>query len=351
MSKEPKISVIVPVYKAEKYLHKCVDSLLAQTFTDFEILLIDDGSPDKSGEICDEYAEKDSRIRVFHKENGGVSAARNLGLNNSGGNYVAFVDSDDWVAPDYLKDFQIENLNPDEKFIVIQGIEQNYPKKKKPTKMFYYENEVLYWSRDIERIKDNNILLNGCPVAKLFSKEVISNNKLFFNTNISLNEDHLFFLNYLKFTDVIYTKKSINYHYLYDYRVPSLTKIRHSSQESIIAALELNSAFNCLVDKYGLNVNDFHKCYSLFGPTQLIRASIDTFFEQNKYKKFCNVIQQFKENFNRFNLLNFSNLYEKSYVFLISKNRNRYIFFLTQFSLYVSCCFYGKIKFLIKSIF
>lgn len=351
MSKEPKISVIVPVYKAEKYLHKCVDSLLAQTFTDFEILLVDDGSPDKSGEICDEYAEKDSRIRVFHKENGGVSAARNLGLNNSGGNYVAFVDSDDWVAPDYLKDFQIENLNPDEKFIVIQGIEQNYPKKKKPTKMFYYENEVLYWSRDIERIKDNNILLNGCPVAKLFSKEVISNNKLFFNTSISLNEDHLFFLNYLKFTDVIYTKKSINYHYLYDYRVPSLTKIRHSSQESIIAALELNSAFNCLVDKYGLNVDDFPKCYSLFGPTQLIRASTDTFFEQNKYKKFCDVIQQFKGNFNRFDLLKFSNLYEKSYVYLISKNRNRYIFFLTQFSLYVSCCFYGKIKFLIKSIF
>lgn len=97
MRKEPIISVIVPVYKAEKYLHKCVDSLLEQTFTDFEILLVDDGSPDKSGEICDEYAEKDSRIRVFHKENGGVSSARNLALDNAKGEFVMFLDSDDWL--------------------------------------------------------------------------------------------------------------------------------------------------------------------------------------------------------------------------------------------------------------
>lgn len=76
MNKEPKVSVIVPVYKAEAYLHRCVDSIIAQTFTDWELLLVDDGSPDRSGEICDEYASKDKRIRVFHKENGGVSSAR-----------------------------------------------------------------------------------------------------------------------------------------------------------------------------------------------------------------------------------------------------------------------------------
>ena len=99
----PKVSIIVPVYKAEKYLNRCVDSILAQTFTDFELLLIDDGSPDRSGEICDEYAKKDSRIRVFHKKNGGVSSARNLGLDNVLGEYVTFVDSDDWVEPDFVE--------------------------------------------------------------------------------------------------------------------------------------------------------------------------------------------------------------------------------------------------------
>lgn len=81
----PKISVIVPVYNAEKWLRRCVDSILAQTFTDFEILLVDDGSSDTSGVICDEYASKDARVRVFHKPNGGVSSARNVALDNLGG--------------------------------------------------------------------------------------------------------------------------------------------------------------------------------------------------------------------------------------------------------------------------
>lgn len=99
----PEISVIVPVYKAEKYLHKCVDSLLAQTFTDFELLLIDDGSPDRSGVICDEYAALDCRVRVFHKANGGVSSARQTGLDNARGEYVIHADPDDWVESDMLE--------------------------------------------------------------------------------------------------------------------------------------------------------------------------------------------------------------------------------------------------------
>ena len=99
----PKISIIVPVYRAEAYLHRCVDSILAQTFTDWELLLIDDGSPDKSGEICDEYAQKDSRVRVIHKENGGVSSARNYGINHASGEYLMFVDSDDMVMPGFFQ--------------------------------------------------------------------------------------------------------------------------------------------------------------------------------------------------------------------------------------------------------
>ena len=98
------ISVIVPVYNTELYLHRCIDSILSQTFTDFELLLINDGSTDRSGEICDEYAAKDSRIKVFHKENGGVSSARNMGLDEARGEWVAFVDADDyWYADNVLE--------------------------------------------------------------------------------------------------------------------------------------------------------------------------------------------------------------------------------------------------------
>lgn len=99
----PKISIIVPVYKAETYLYRCVDSILAQTFTDWELLLIDDGSPDRSGDICDEYAQKDTRIRVIHKENGGVSSARQRGLDESIGEYTIHADPDDWVEPEMLE--------------------------------------------------------------------------------------------------------------------------------------------------------------------------------------------------------------------------------------------------------
>ena len=100
----PKVSVIVPVYKAEKYLRKCVDSILAQTFRDFEVILVDDGSPDGSGAICDEYAKKDPRVRVFHKENGGVSSARQCGLDHARGEYTIHADPDDWVEPNMLEE-------------------------------------------------------------------------------------------------------------------------------------------------------------------------------------------------------------------------------------------------------
>ena len=96
---QPLISVIVPVYRAEAYLKKCVDSIRNQTYTNLEIILVDDGSPDRCGEMCEALAKEDARIRVFHKENGGQSSARNLGLDHMSGDYVAFVDSDDWIEP------------------------------------------------------------------------------------------------------------------------------------------------------------------------------------------------------------------------------------------------------------
>jgi len=105
--KQLKISVIVPVYKVEPYLRKCLDSIVGQTYSNLEIILVDDGSPDNCGAICDEYAAKDDRVIVLHQENAGVSAARNAGLNVSTGDYISFVDSDDWIEPDmyeYLLD-------------------------------------------------------------------------------------------------------------------------------------------------------------------------------------------------------------------------------------------------------
>lgn len=109
----PKISVIVPVYNVEKYINKCIDSILDQTYADFELLLIDDGSPDNCGAICDEYAAKDSRVRVFHQNNAGVSAARNKGLDEARGEFITFVDSDDYIDENLFYQYiNCFNLNP-----------------------------------------------------------------------------------------------------------------------------------------------------------------------------------------------------------------------------------------------
>ena len=97
------VSVIVPIYKVEKYLGKCVDSIINQTYKNLEIILVDDGSPDNSGKICDEYAKKDNRIKVIHKENGGLSSARNAGLDVATGEFIAFVDSDDRIHLDFVE--------------------------------------------------------------------------------------------------------------------------------------------------------------------------------------------------------------------------------------------------------
>lgn len=120
----PKISVIVPVYKAEAYLHRCVDSILAQTFQDFEVLLVDDGSPDRSGEICDEYARKDKRVRVFHKENGGVSSARQCGMDHARGEYTIHADPDDWVDPTMLEELYQKAKEEDADMVICDFYEE-----------------------------------------------------------------------------------------------------------------------------------------------------------------------------------------------------------------------------------
>lgn len=127
----PKLSVIVPIYNVEQYIHKCVDSILSQTFADFEIILVNDGSPDNCGKICDEYASKDNRVKVIHKKNGGVSEARNIGLDAAKGEYISFIDPDDWIDKDmyeqtlgYMADndldvvcFDVEEVRTNKSFV------------------------------------------------------------------------------------------------------------------------------------------------------------------------------------------------------------------------------------------
>lgn len=122
---EPLISVIVPVYKVEAYMRQCIDSIINQTYRNLEIILVDDGSPDNCGSICDEYAKKDKRIKVFHKKNGGLSDARNYGVVRTTGEYLSFVDSDDWIEPDMFE-LLVNTANRDRADLVNSGVYHNY---------------------------------------------------------------------------------------------------------------------------------------------------------------------------------------------------------------------------------
>ena len=144
----PLISVIVPVYKVEKYVERCIRSIIGQSMTDFELLLIDDGTPDKAGIICEEWAKRDRRIKVFHKDNGGLSDARNYGIDRATGDYLTFVDSDDYVDTDYLA--YLYGLIQDVPNCAVSACNHYIVRGKKRTKNIKMKNaSVVYTKEDV----------------------------------------------------------------------------------------------------------------------------------------------------------------------------------------------------------
>ena len=193
------ISVIVPVYRVEKYIHRCVDSILAQTFSDFELILVDDGSPDNSGKICDEYAEKNGRIRVIHKENGGLSSARNTGLDwvfqHSNSRWITFIDSDDMVHPRYLEALYHAVCAADLPISICSFVRvadgdkspraDNLQYEKRSTEAFYCElntNAVVAWGKLYRKEVFKDIRY---PVNVLHEDEFVTYRLLFKNAEVA----------------------------------------------------------------------------------------------------------------------------------------------------------------------
>lgn len=203
-----KVSVIVPVYNTEKYLNKCIDSILAQTFTDFELLLIDDGSTDNSGKICEEYAEKDKRVKVFHKENGGVSRARNLGIDNAQGEYLSFIDSDDYIRPEMYSElvavadkYGVDLVSSD---IALNGkvLPNKTPSFRKLEKEEIRNKVLTYFT-----VNDNSG--TGAYTTMLIKRSVLIDNNVRFYEDFAFQEDLMFVINvYANISSMYYISKA-----------------------------------------------------------------------------------------------------------------------------------------------
>lgn len=276
---QPKISIISPVYNAEKYIHKCVDSIMAQTFTDWELILVDDGSPDTSGAICDQYASQDSRIRVIHKQNGGVSAARQTGLDAAQGEYVIHADPDDWVEPTMLEELYVKAKVEDADmvicdFYVNKGNNQTY-RKQEPSSMDHITvmNELF-------------VHLHGSCWNKLVRKSCFVEYEIRFTSWLSFCEDLCLNVDLLRFDiKVVYLPKAF-YHYVIDVNKNSIVK--KISRHTLDYDLRVYAYLNELTCNYPAHSN-FKKQYSRTCTIRAFRSGLLSNIEfKELYERFAN---------------------------------------------------------------
>lgn len=258
MKEQPLISIIIPVYNAEKYLNACIDSVLDQTYSNIEVILVNDGSKDYSGDICNQYKSKDSRIKVVHLENGGVSRARNKGIEVCNGDYISFIDSDDTIDSDYIESFY--DSFEDDVEIYIQGT--NIIRQDGTIDKVSYEGIGINGIYEI--FNTNKLCSHGYAHGKIYHSTLIKNNNIKFREEIKFSEDLLFILECLLFTDKIkYIEKS-GYNYF-------LREGNASSKEyPIVTELNCIKVFslliNILTEKYKIdiiNITNVAEIYSM----------------------------------------------------------------------------------------
>ena len=215
MESNIKVSIIMPVYKVEEYVGKAIESIQAQTLKEWEFLIVDDGTPDRSGEICDKYAENDQRIRVIHKENGGAPSARNLAIEMAKGEYMYFLDSDDWAEPTMLEDMYLLAKRDNAQLVVAGFYIDTYIGNGKYITDDYYVQEAVYsnketFRRNAYKLFDKNLLYT--PWNKLYEAKYIMENNLRFPTTFW--DDFPFNISIIKNVDRVTVTSKQYYHFL-----------------------------------------------------------------------------------------------------------------------------------------
>lgn len=240
------VSVIVPVYNSAQYLKKCIDSIRTQSYREFELLLINDGSEDTSGAICDDYAQHDSRIRVFHQENLGVSAARNLGLEQHNGAYFLFIDSDDYVQREYL-----EELMKYKDYDMVQCSTLAEPDGGN----YLFENEVFEGKEQIRQCLSKYIYPEfTVPFGRLYKSAIQRANSLFFDTCLYSGEDTLWVSQYLLYVRSVKTSSYTGYIYVYHHIGEHLSQKAISYVHLERTLKQLLDAYSSLETRYSFDI-------------------------------------------------------------------------------------------------
>lgn len=250
----PSVSIIVPVYNASATLCRCIDSILAQTFTDFELLLINDGSQDNSGAICDDYAAKDARVRVFHKENGGVSSARNLGLENAKGGWITFVDSDDWVANDYIENLYIPVGTGGNLIISFATLVYNNGELQIPSNASLLLEKNHFQSLFV----DYNLHIYTSPWGKLYNRSIIDRNKMRFCEDMHIGEDLFFLYSYMLVVEKIYLTSYSGYYYCFEL-ADTLTKRVNAFESEYIGYTNISNVLDRIENEWSVDSDTAHK--------------------------------------------------------------------------------------------
>lgn len=235
------ISIIVPVYNAAKTIERCVDSIIKQTYIDWELLLINDGSNDNSPVICDRYAKQDSRIRVFHKENGGVSSARNLGLNNVNGDWVTFVDSDDWIKEKYLEHL-ISHVDDCIDLVISYAYIYNELGKRKEC----YPSKIVTDDNFESIFIENDMHWHTSPWSNLYRMDIIRKFSLGFCEGMYIGEDALFLYSYLLVSKKFFISSDTDYCYN-EISQNSLTKRINKLSSELLSYTKISNIVKSLI--------------------------------------------------------------------------------------------------------
>ncbi|WP_433863468.1 glycosyltransferase family 2 protein [Sphingobacterium thalpophilum] len=280
-----KISVIIPIYNAEKTIERCVKSILKQTVDDYEVILVNDGSKDNSLNLCEHFAQYDNRIRVISQLNSGPSKTRNVGIDNSLGDYLCFVDADDWLEEDYLSVF-LENLK-DDRTLLIQDIFRDTIDSNQRVVESRHNSNYIQGMVDVidanRLIIDYNLLRFGYPFGKFYKASIVKEKDIRFNPGIHFSEDLIFLLEYLKYQDGVFFISKPSYHYIVSGF--SLSNAYHSFDSEIMCYEKMRNLASELFFKKDVYINSLTRSKINGGIGHFLTRAIESMYRPKTYKE------------------------------------------------------------------